>query len=203
MWYRGPLASTTYHSSRSGPGADRISLALDVSISTRRQRERRRPSATPDSTASQVSIGRDTTEPVNAYASAEAWKTAPPPESDEASAKSASGQQESCHSRPRQPHRGIANRTGLSQRAVWTPSAKQVEDRESYPATFRLAATNADAFPQVSAPSPAASAAPAEAPGRAAALRRTPSPLRIATLSSSPHELGRSPPGTARSSSRT
>jgi hypothetical protein len=36
MWYRGPLASTTYHSSRSGPGADRISMALDVSTLCRR-----------------------------------------------------------------------------------------------------------------------------------------------------------------------
>lgn len=81
-------------------------------ISTRQQCEQRRPSATPDSTASQVSIGPDTTEPANAYASAGPWKRPPSPEPDEASAKSALGQQESCHSRPqtatpwnRQPHR--------------------------------------------------------------------------------------------------
>lgn len=36
MWYRGPLASTTYHSSRSGPGADRLSLAIDVPALCRR-----------------------------------------------------------------------------------------------------------------------------------------------------------------------
>lgn len=36
MWYRGTLASTTYHSSRSGPGADRLSLALDVPALCRR-----------------------------------------------------------------------------------------------------------------------------------------------------------------------
>ncbi|MFE6617744.1 AMP-binding protein [Streptomyces sp. NPDC057740] len=72
---------------------------------------RHRPSARPDSTASQVSIGPDTTEPANAYASAEAGKE-PLPEPDEASAKSALGQRESRHSRPqtatpwnRHPHR--------------------------------------------------------------------------------------------------
>jgi hypothetical protein len=43
-------------------------------ISTRRQRERRRPSVTPDSTASRVSIGPDTIEPANAYTCAEAGK---------------------------------------------------------------------------------------------------------------------------------
>lgn len=35
-WGRGPLASTTYHPSRSGPGADRINLALGISTPCRR-----------------------------------------------------------------------------------------------------------------------------------------------------------------------
>jgi hypothetical protein len=48
-------------------------------ISTRQQCEQRHPSATPDSTASQVSIGPDTTEPANAYASAGPRKRPPPP----------------------------------------------------------------------------------------------------------------------------
>ncbi|MFI6012694.1 hypothetical protein ACIBAG_28450 [Streptomyces sp. NPDC051243] len=48
-------------------------------ISTRQQCERRRPSATRDSTASQVSIGPDTTEAANASVSPGAWKRAPQP----------------------------------------------------------------------------------------------------------------------------
>jgi hypothetical protein len=48
-------------------------------ISTRRQPARRRPSLTPDSATSQVSIGADTTEPANASASAEAGKRASHP----------------------------------------------------------------------------------------------------------------------------
>lgn len=171
-------------------------------ISTRRQRERRCRSATPDSTASQVSIGPVTTEPANAYASAEAGKRASH-HPDEASAKSASGQQGSCHSRPktatpwnRQPH-------DLSQPAVRIPSGRRAEASTNYPAARQLAATDAHVFPQVSAPFPAVSAAPAAVPVRAGGHRRAPSPPRTGSLPSSPDGPVRSPLEIARSSSRT
>lgn len=171
--------------------------------STRRQCERRRPSATPDSTASQVSIGPGTTEPANACANAEAGKRAPYP--------SLTRRQQSQHwvskspatAAHRQPHRGTANRTGLSQPAAWTPPGKQVEDSENHPTAFRPATTDADAFPQVSALFPAASTEPAAAPVRAGEHRRTPSPPRTGSLPSSLDAPARSPPATARSSSRT
>lgn len=102
----------------------------------------------------------------------------------------------------RQPHRGIANRTGLSQPAVRTPPGKQVEDSENYPTGFRPATTNTDAFRQVSAPFPAASTAPAAVPVQAE-HRRTPSPPRTGSLPSSPVGPARSLPGSVRSSSRT
>ncbi|MBB4710780.1 hypothetical protein BJ965_000662 [Streptomyces luteogriseus] len=62
---------------------------------------------------------------------------------DKASAKSASGQQESCQSHPQTATPWIANRTGLSRPAVWTPSGKQVEDSENSPTVLRPAATKA------------------------------------------------------------
>lgn len=73
----------------------------------------------------------------------------------------------------------------------------------SYPTALRPTVTNADMFPQISAPFRAASTAAAAVREPAAEPRRTPSPHRTACPSSSRRAPARSPPGTVRSSSRT
>lgn len=178
-------------------------ISESCETSTRRQCERRRPSATPDSTASRVSIGPDATEPANAHTCAEAGKRTSHPSLTRRQQSQHQVSKSPATATHRQPHRGIANRTGLSQPAVWTPSGKQVEGSENGPTAFRPAATNAHAFPQVSAPSPAASRAPVAVPVRAVEPRRTPSPPRTGSLPSSPDGPVRSLPEIARSSSRT
>ncbi len=70
-------------------------------------------------------------------------------------------------------------------------------------AAYTPAVSKIDAVPQVSASSLAVSTAPPAAPGRAVEPRHTPPPLRTVSLPSSPGGPARSPPGSARSSSRT
>lgn len=125
---------------------------------------------------------------------------APP---DNASVKSALVSKGSATAAHRQPHRGIASHTAPSRQPAQPHTGEQSKSGRHCLAVSRSEAIDPQAFPQVSAPSPSASMPQAAAPERAAGHRRTPSPRRTSSLPSSPDAPVRSPPGTARSSSRT
>ncbi len=129
--------------------------------------------------------------------------TPPLPQDHRSYARPASGQQTSCHSHPQTatPWNRPPPETTPDTRCTALPPA--IQEREAGPDRLPLVIRATSGFLQFSAPFPAVATAPAAVPVQAVALRRTPSPCRTVSLPSSPAGPARSPPGSARSSSRT